>query len=739
MNWNTLKSLSFAHFRAHSLKTRIIIATLAIFQISIWSLAFYASRVLHVDMQKLLSEQQFSTASFIAASVNGELENRVNALEITATTINPRTLANPAALEKLLSEKIVLQTLFNAGCHVVGKNGVALADVSPAGRTGKSFADNEAVQSVLAGRKKTVIGRPLIGPLLKQPVFPMVTAIVDGTGQVIGALIGTTNLGAPSFLNKFTDHHYGAGNGYMLLVAPQHRLIVTSSDQRRIMEPLLAPGVNPAIDRFVAGYEGAGVVVNPSGVEVLAAAKSVPVAAWYVALLMPTAEAFAPIRAMQQQMLLATLALTLLAWGLLWWVLQNQLAPLQTAARKLALMSSPDLAFQPLPITRPDEIGQLIAGFNHLLTILNQREEALKESESRWKFDYTTSKRILDALPVGIWIGDCQGNLKENNPAGRAIWAGERWVGVDNYGEYKGWWSDTGEPLAPQDWGMARAISTGEISTDEMIDIECFDGSRKTILNSAQIIYDADGQPNCALVVNQDITQIKVVQDELQQARRQLEALSAQLLAVQENERHDLSRELHDEIGQSLTALKITLDTARRRNPSAEIDAALTFAIKVADTLLDNVREIARGLRPPQIDELGLLPALRWHIDKIAQTAGLPIDFEWNIGEWRFSPALELCCFRVAQEAITNTIRHAGASSIKVTLMLHDSRLHLSIRDNGVGFDVSGLHRSSTRQLPLGLLGMRERIAGLRGELHIDSEPGAGTEIRAIFPQEVLP
>ena len=402
-------------------------------------------------------------------------------------------------------------------------------------------------------------------------------------------------------------------------------------------------------------------------------------------------------------------------------------------------MSSPDLAFQPLPITRPDEIGQLIAGFNHLLTILNQREEALKESESRWKFDYTTSKRILDALPVGIWIGDCQGNLKENNPAGRAIWAGERWVGVDNYGEYKGWWSDTGEPLAPQDWGMARAISTGEISTDEMIDIECFDGSRKTILNSAQIIYDADGQPNCALVVNQDITQIKVVQDELQQARRQLEALSAQLLAVQENERHDLSRELHDEIGQSLTALKITLDTARRRNPSAEIDAALTFAIKVADTLLDNVREIARGLRPPQIDELGLLPALRWHIDKIAQTAGLPIDFEWNIGEWRFSPALELCCFRVAQEAITNTIRHAGASSIKVTLMLHDSRLHLSIRDNGVGFDVSGLHRSSTRQLPLGLLGMRERIAGLRGELHIDSEPGAGTEIRAIFPQEVLP
>lgn len=729
----------FAQWRSPSLKTRIITVSLIVVLLGFYSMNFYASRVLQRDMQHLLSQEQFSIASYIATSVNSELEYRVNALELAAKTITPSTLASPAALERLLKEKTILELFFNSGWHVMSRDGVVLAGTSKIDHWGKSFADSEAIQTVLARGKKTVIGKPLIEPLLKKPVLQIVTAIFDADGQVIGTLIGTTNLGAPSFFNKISDHRFGTNSGYMLLVAPQHRLIITSSDERRVMEPLLPPGVNPDIDRFVAGYEGTGILINPIGVEVLAAAKSVPIAAWYVAVLIPTAEAFAPIRAMQHQMLLGMFALALIFWGVLWWVLQVQLSPLQVAAAKLDLMTSQGQAFESLPVSRQDEIGRLISGFNHLLCILNQREEALILSESRWRLDYVKAQRILDALPVGIWISDCQGNLQQNNPAGRAIWAGERWVGIDGYGQYKGWWSDTGKPLAPQDWGMARAICKGETSTDEMIDIECFDGSRKTILNSATIISDTEGQPICALVVNQDITQIKAVQDELKQTRAQLQGLAAQLLTVQENERHALSRELHDEIGQSLTALKITLNAAKRANPPAEIETALVFAMEVADTLLNSVREISRGLRPPQIDELGLLPALRWHIDRVAQTANLPIEFEWNVGQLRFSSALELCCFRVAQEAITNAIRHAHASAIKVLLMLHDGRLHLSIIDNGIGFDTNCLYHSSSGHLPLGLLGMRERIVGLRGELSIDSVLGAGTQIRAIFPQEVLP
>ena len=718
-------------FQWRSLKTRVTFATLLVIVIGIWSLAFYVSRMLREDMQRLLSEQQLSMVSLVAASINSEFESRIAALEIVAGGIDPSLLKNPAALQRLLDQKIVLPTFFNGGVHIVGADAVALADVSEVQRVGKSFADNEDLRAVLAGEKRNTVGRPLFGRLLQQPVFPMISAIVDAQGRTIGAVIGTTNLGKPGFLGRIAQSRFGQSGGYQLL-APQHRLIVTASDPQRVMEALPVAGANPLLDRFVTQGAGAAVGIDPAGVEVLMAGQRIPMAGWIILASLPTTEAFAPIQAMQQRMLLAATIFTLLAVGLIGWVLRRQLSPLLTSIEMLAEMAGNKRPTQPLPIARQDEIGQLLAAFNQLLERLQQREAALKESESRWKFDYATLQRIFDALPVGIWIADTEGRLKINNPAGHEIWQGERWVGPEAYGEYKGWWSANGRPLAAQDWAMARTLATGETSIDEMIDIECFDGSRKTILNSATMIVDADGRPSCALVVNQDITALKAVQDDLTQAGRQLAALSGELLAVQERERQALSHELHDEIGQSLTALRITLETARRGAVEPEM-TTLAYAISIVDTLLDDVREIARGLRPSQLDELGLLPALRWHVDKIGQTTGLHCALESDIGDRRFLPALELACFRTAQEAITNALRHARASEINLSLTLGDDGLQLSVRDNGVGFDGADL-----RHTPLGLLGMRERVAGLCGTLRIDSAPGAGTKIFATFPLEIL-
>jgi len=376
--------MNFNIFRRLSLKTKVTILTLAIFLFSILSLAFYASRMLHGNMQRLSGEQQFSTVSFIAAEINHELDERLRLLERIAANVNPAWLSHTASLQSFLEERPDLQGQFNGGVIAYRRDGSAIAEVPlSVGRVGVNYMDRDYMVGALKNGKAT-IGRPVMGPKLKAPVFVMAVPIRDAQGTVIGALGGVTDLSQPNFLDVVTQSRYGKTGGY-LLVAPQHRLIVTATDRRRIMEALPAPGVLPLIDRFLQGDEGSDVFVNPLGVEVLASVKRIPVAGWYVAAMLPTAEAFAPIRDTHRYLLLATAFLTLLAAGLTWWMVRRQLAPMLAAVNTLAALSDSNQPPQPLPITRKDEIGKLIGGFNRLLETLGRRDAALRESEQHFR------------------------------------------------------------------------------------------------------------------------------------------------------------------------------------------------------------------------------------------------------------------------------------------------------------------------------------------------------------------
>ena len=358
--------------------------TLAVFLISIWSLAFYASRMLREDMQRLLSEQQVSTVAFVAAEVDYELNERLRALDIVAASVNPAMLRNTAALQALLEQRPILQILFNGGVQVFRPDGTVIAELPlSAGRIGVNYMDREFLATALKDGKST-IGRPVMGKKLLAPVFGMTVPMRDRQGAVIGALMGATNLNMPNFLDRVSEGHYGKTGGY-LLVSPQHRLIVTASDKTRIMEALPVSAIGPLIERRLHGQEGTEVFVNPRGVEVLSSAKVIPVAGWIAVATLPTEEAFAPIRAVQQRMLLATLFLTLLAGSLTWWMLRRQLAPMLATAKALATLSDTNQAPQPLPIARQDEVGELIGGFNAVVKTLQTREKALKESEERYR------------------------------------------------------------------------------------------------------------------------------------------------------------------------------------------------------------------------------------------------------------------------------------------------------------------------------------------------------------------
>lgn len=387
-------------FQWRSLKTRVTLVTLAIFIGGIWSLAFYASRMLHEDMQRLLGEQQFASATFIAGDLNQEMDDRLRAIKSISSNLPAAMLGNPGALQKFLEDRTIFQSLFNDGVVIYGRNGTEIAGVQRSGeRIGVNKMERDFIAAAL-NEGKTTISPPVMDRKHLAQVVVMTVPIRDAQGVIIGALAGMINMGKPNFLDKIADGHYGKTGGY-LLIAPQHRLVVTATDRPRIVEALPAPGTHPSIDRFVQGYEGYSVYVNPLNVEVLSSAVRIPVAGWILAATLPTEEAFAPIRAMQERMLLATILLTLLAGGLTWWFLKRQLTPLSTAASALTSMSDAKQPLLPLPITRLDEIGDLIGGFNRLLGTLNHRETLLRQ--------------ILDTSSVAIFLVDLNGRITQAN------------------------------------------------------------------------------------------------------------------------------------------------------------------------------------------------------------------------------------------------------------------------------------------------------------------------------------
>ena len=222
--------------------------------------------------------------------------------------------------------------------------------------------------------------------------------------------------------------------------------------------------------------------------------------------------------------------------------------------------------------------------------------------------------------------------------------------------------------------------------------------------------------------------------EQVREGRERLQMLSQQLLNVQENERRRIALELHDQIGQTLTAVKINLQTAQRKPEAAAFEESLEQSISIVERALSQVRNLSLTLRPSMLDDLGLVAALRWYVDRQAQRGSFVIDFYADEFDERPSSDVETACFRVAQEAMTNIMRHADAARIKVQIRKIDNELQMVIEDDGRGFDVSNALERAGQGESLGLLGMRERVQLLGGKLEIETAPGEGTNLTARFP-----
>lgn len=216
---------------------------------------------------------------------------------------------------------------------------------------------------------------------------------------------------------------------------------------------------------------------------------------------------------------------------------------------------------------------------------------------------------------------------------------------------------------------------------------------------------------------------------------RRLRELSATVMQVQEHERRHLARELHDEIGQSLTAATITLHALKDGGGEElfkELEQLLTG-------VLTQVRDLSLALRPSLLDDMGIEAALRWYLLRQAQRAGFTAGLEVTGLGGRLPTELETAAFRIVQEAVTNIVRHAGASKVDVKITLAQKQLEIEIRDDGRGFDPAAAQRNAGQGNSFGVLGMRERAQLCGGDLWIESAPGQGTRVLARLPATAAP
>ena len=215
-----------------------------------------------------------------------------------------------------------------------------------------------------------------------------------------------------------------------------------------------------------------------------------------------------------------------------------------------------------------------------------------------------------------------------------------------------------------------------------------------------------------------------------QQAEEELRRLSNQLVRTQEEERRGLSRELHDEVGQMLTALRMEMGRAERAQAVGSPAFAQTMAESktLVDRMMRVVRDLAMGLRPSMLDDLGLEPALAWQAREFSRRYNVPVDLAVDGDLERLPDPQRTCVYRVVQEALTNCAKHSAATEIQVNVVRGRTTLDVSVRDNGVGMASTTGHRG------LGLTGIKERVKDINGAASIETSPGGGTVVHITLP-----
>ncbi|MBF0558070.1 MAG: PAS domain-containing protein [Nitrospirae bacterium] len=504
----SFSGLAGMYSRKLSLKIKVTGLVLLLFLCTIWLLTYVISIRLEQDMTTQIEEQQFSVASFIADSIENQVKLRIHALTTVASRITPELIAKPGRLGEFLYDKPLLPSLFQSGVVVLSLQGKVLADYPVLkGRLGGNLSDREYFIEVVATGKPSV-GRPLTGRYVKRNQVGFAVPVLDRSGKLIAVLAGFTLVSDPAFVGTIESSVYKDFPDRLTLVSPKYRMFITGSDPSRIMTPTPGPGVNPLFDRFMAGFEGSGITVNARKIKVLVSAKYIPTPGWFIGVRLPAKIAFASIHKMKIWSYSMALGLSLLSSLFVWFVIRMELRPLYAASRLMQDITEERVPLQNIPVTRYDEVGQLLTSFNVHLNYRMKAETAMAEALAQTR----RFSEALDRISAFIYMKDRQR---------RYVYANRPTLELFNCSaeELRGSYDsrffppDTVAQLYAVD---TRTLEHGEDTADEIVS-HAPDGSRRVYWEVKTPIYDeADKDLIWGLCgISTDITERKQIENAL--------------------------------------------------------------------------------------------------------------------------------------------------------------------------------------------------------------------------------
>ena len=275
---------------------------------------------------------------------------------------------------------------------------------------------------------------------------------------------------------------------------------------------------------------------------------------------------------------------------------------------------------------------------------------------------------------------------------------------------------------------VAEILEHGRVR-DQEVNMRTKDGAILFFLISAEV-FSIEGEPHTLSVIH-DITRWHLAEIEIKNANERLTALSAQLIDAQETERRILANELHDEIGQSLTVQKMALEALYLQSKDPTLCARIDTICEINDRVLNQVRPLSLNLRPPQLDDLGLVAAIRWNVSQQSSVTDCVSHFSARreIPD-KLPESIAIACYRIVQEALNNALKHSEANNVWVSLQAIAGRLQISVRDDGKGF----APKNHNYLKSIGVAGMTERAQMIGGTLTVVSQPGMGCTITADIP-----